>query len=206
MGGMLSRFFCPKNDLRFVMVGITGAGKNTILNKLKLGELESQSSTTELPDTIGSIKFMMWDLGSQDDTQPIWDYYLQGVSGVIWVVDSADDQGLSRVKEDLHRIVGGEQLRRCPLLVLANKQDIRGALSPSEVENKLDLQKLKGPWHCLGSIGEQGVGIADGLDWLAMACVRKTPPPKKAIKRQPGTLLEHDELAKQDDPRTPLSG
>eukprot|EP00756_Hemistasia_phaeocysticola_P065660 Hpha_TRINITY_DN8710_c0_g1::TRINITY_DN8710_c0_g1_i2::g.45294::m.45294/K07941/ARF6; ADP-ribosylation factor 6 len=160
MGGMLSRFFCPKNDLRFVMVGITGAGKNTI----------------------------------------------QGVSGVIWVVDSADDQGLSRVKEDLHRIVGGEQLRRCPLLVLANKQDIRGALSPSEVENKLDLQKLKGPWHCLGSIGEQGVGIADGLDWLAMACVRKTPPPKKAIKRQPGTLLEHDELAKQDDPRTPLSG
>ena len=62
-----------------------------------------------------------------------------------------------------------------PLLVLANKQDLKGALSVSDVAQKLDLTRLRGrDWHIQGTNATTGDGLYEGLDWLSnKLCERK---------------------------------
>ncbi len=54
------------------------------------------------------------------------------------------------------------------ILVFANKQDMRGCLTPAEVCEALGLPQLKNrKWHVQSAIATQGEGLYEGLDWLA---------------------------------------
>jgi ADP-ribosylation factor protein 1 len=54
------------------------------------------------------------------------------------------------------------------ILVFANKQDLRGAMSPDEVSEGLGLHDLRNRiWHIQGTCALRGEGLYDGLDWLA---------------------------------------
>merc|ERR1712159_562979 len=91
---MFSKLF-GKKDVRILMVGLDAAGKTTILYKLKLGEI-----VTTIP-TIGfnvetveykTISFTVWDVGGQDKIRPLWRHYYQNTQGIIFVVDSNDQE------------------------------------------------------------------------------------------------------------------
>merc|ERR1739842_118237 len=105
-----------------------GAGKTTILYKLKLGEV-----VTTIP-TIGfnvetveykNLSFTVWDVGGQDKIRPLWRHYYQGTNGLIYVVDSND------------RDRNEDEMREAALLVFANKQDLPNAMTAAEVTEKL---------------------------------------------------------------------
>ena len=54
-----------------------------------------------------------------------------------------------------------------PVLLIANKQDLPGALSEAEVSEKLQLAKLKGrAWAIYKASAVKGEGLEPGLDWL----------------------------------------
>jgi len=54
------------------------------------------------------------------------------------------------------------------LLVFANKQDMRGAMTPMEVCEGLGLYDLTNRiWHIQGTCALKGDGLYEGLDWLA---------------------------------------
>ncbi|RZR90221.1 hypothetical protein BHM03_00018081 [Ensete ventricosum] len=54
------------------------------------------------------------------------------------------------------------------VLVFANKQDMRGAMTPVEVCEGLGLYDLKNRvWHIQGTCALRGDGLYEGLDWLA---------------------------------------
>jgi signal recognition particle receptor subunit beta len=54
------------------------------------------------------------------------------------------------------------------LLVLANKQDLPGALPSKEVARRLGLNDLRGrKWFVQGACGTNGDGLAEGLGWLS---------------------------------------
>lgn len=60
-----------------------------------------------------------------------------------------------------------EELKDAALLVFANKQDQRGALSVSHISKELDLVSLKErSWSIVASSATKGEGITEGLDWL----------------------------------------
>lgn len=54
---------------------------------------------------------------------------------MIWVVDSADRMRLEACKEELRKLLQEERLGGATLLVLANKQDLPGALSAQEIKD-----------------------------------------------------------------------
>ena len=62
---------------------------------------------------------------------------------IILVIDSTDRDRLSITKEELYRILAHEELSRAALLVYANKQDVKGAMSPSEISRLLNLTCIK---------------------------------------------------------------
>lgn len=53
----------------------------------------------------------------------------------MWVVDSADRMRLDACREELNILLLEERLAGATLLVLANKQDLPGALSAQEIKD-----------------------------------------------------------------------
>ena len=70
-----------------------------------------------------NISFTVWDVGGQDKIRPLWRHYFQNTQGLIFVVDSSDRDRVELAKEELHRMLGEEELRDAVVLVFANKQD-----------------------------------------------------------------------------------
>ena len=60
-----------------------------------------------------------------------------------------------------------DELKNVPVLVFANKQDIKGSLSPAEVSDKLGLAggEKSREWSVRGSCATKGEGLEEGLDW-----------------------------------------
>lgn len=179
MGLLIAKLFdqfTGKKDLRILMVGLDGAGKTTILFKLKLGEVVATVPTIGF--NVESVeykktKFTVWDVGGQDKIRVLWKHYYLGTQGIIFVIDSADKDRIEKAKEDLHYMLNDEELRDAALLVLANKQDL-GIMRVAEVTEKLGLHMLRGrDWYIQGTSALSGDGLYDGLEWLTKLCGKK---------------------------------
>ena len=93
--------------------------------------------------------------------------------GLIHVVDSADTQRLDESKLWLDNVLAQDTLQGVPLIVLANKSDLPGALNRTQIAHGLELPKLHGRhWHILSCSAITGEGLYEGLDWLAMEMCR----------------------------------
>ncbi|KAF2362644.1 Small GTP-binding protein domain [Trinorchestia longiramus] len=174
MGMLLSRLFrlvYGKNHCRILMVGLDGAGKTTILYKMKLGEV-----MTTIP-TIGfnvetveykNLELTVWDVGGQEMLRSLWRHYYQNANAVIFVVDSSDTSRFSEAKKELHITLESDELRDVPVLVWANKQDMPGSVSADTLGQQLHLNALgTRPHRCQAATAITHDGLIEGLEWLA---------------------------------------
>ncbi|KAI1250159.1 ADP-ribosylation factor, Arf Arf6 [Eutypa lata] len=178
---MMGKIFGSK-EMRLLMLGLDAAGKTTILYKLKLGQ-----DVTTIP-TVGfnvetvtykNVKFNVWDVGGQDKIRPLWRHYFSGTQGLIFVIDSSDQQRMDEARQELHRIINDREMKDSLLLVFANKQDIKDALNPTQVTEALQLNKLKDKlWYVVPSCATTGEGLLEGLQWLSTN-VKAPPAPVK---------------------------
>lgn len=174
MGNAFSYLFnrlLGKEDVRILMVGLDNAGKTTILYRLKLEEVVSTVPTLGFnveTVTYKNISFTVWDIGGQDKIRSLWRVYFQGTQGLIFVVDSADQDRIEETKAELHKLLSEEELANVVLLVFANKKDMPDAMSASEIREKLGLVSMRDrPWFVQSSCAVKGEGLYEGLDWMA---------------------------------------
>ena len=180
MGSFFSKLWDSLFDIknvRIIMIGLDDAGKTTILNVLKIGE------TTETIPTIGfnvetldykGLNFTVWDVGGQDKIRVLGKHYYQNTDGLIFVVDSNDRDRIEDAAEELKKMLAEEELKDCAVLVMANKQDLNGALSPNDVTDKMGMGQLKGrSWLVQGTSATTGQGLKEGLDWMAGVLLKK---------------------------------
>lgn len=179
MGFVFSKIWTKllgKKDVRMLMVGLDAAGKTTILYQLKMGETVKTIPTigfnVETLDYKG-LNFTVWDVGGQDKIRVLWRHYYQNTDGLIFVVDSNDKDRVEDAAEELKKMLAEEELKDCVVLVMANKQDLSGALSPNEITKKLGLESLKRPWLVQGTSATTGQGLKEGLDWMASVLLKK---------------------------------
>ena len=125
---------------KVVMVGLDNAGKTTILYRLNLGDVITTTPTvgSNVEEvTHRSVRFQVWDLGGQDKLRKVWSTYYVGAHAVVLVIDSMDRERLPLVRDELAAITANDELRRAVLLVLANKQDVQGAMSPMDITQQV---------------------------------------------------------------------
>lgn len=77
----------------------------------------------------------LWDVGGQKSLRSYWRNYFESTDGLVWVVDSADRMRLDACREEMNVLLLEERLAGATLLVLANKQDLPGALSAQEIKD-----------------------------------------------------------------------
>ncbi|CAE7908370.1 ARL2 [Symbiodinium sp. KB8] len=152
--------------------GLDNAGKTTILKKFNGEDIDTISPT--LGFNIKTLeydgyKLNVWDVGGQKTLRSYWRNYYEETDGVIWVVDSADRRRLRDCKEEFGKLLGQEKLAGATLLVLANKQDISGALSMDDIATALELggeSTAKRHWKIEPCSAVTGDGLEASVDWL----------------------------------------
>lgn len=70
-------------------------------------------------------------------------------------------------RNERDKILQEEHLRKVPVLVFANKQDLPGALQPAEIAEGLGLLALKDrAWQIQGCEATNGTGLDSGMSWV----------------------------------------
>lgn len=159
------------------MVGLDAAGKTTILYKLKLGEVVTSVPTIGFNvETVDykNVRFTVWDVGGQDKIRRLWRFYFQNTEGLIYVVDCNDRERIEEARQELHKMLGEDELRDAVLLVFANKQDLPNAMTAATLTDKLGLQSLRNrQWYIQSTCALTGEGLYEGMDWLSNTIAKK---------------------------------
>lgn len=171
--GIFSSMFASlfgSKEMRILILGLDGAGKTTILYRLQVGEVVTTIPTIGFnveTVTYKNLKFQVWDLGGQTSIRPYWRCYYANTDAIIYVVDSCDKDRLGISKSELVAMLEEEELKKAILVVFANKQDMEGALSKTEVTNALGLTALKSrTWSIFATSAVKGDGLTEAMDWL----------------------------------------
>ncbi|KAF5459090.1 hypothetical protein F2P56_023077, partial [Juglans regia] len=123
-----------------------------------------------------NIRFEAWDLGGQERLRASWATYYRGTHALIAVIDSTDRARISIMKEELFRLLGHEDLQHSIILIFANKQDLKDAMTLAEITDCLSLHSIKNHnWHIQACCALTGDGLYDGLGWITQRVIGKAP-------------------------------
>lgn len=174
MGGVMG-MFRRRVPVKVLFAGLDSAGKTTILHKLKLGPTKADAMVTTMPTLSFNAEvldykrmhFGLWDVGGQDNLRPFWRHHYTGTQAVIYIVDSNDEERISKSAEELHAMMADRELRFACLLVLANKSDLPYAVSAADIKRRMHLDELRHVnWHLIRTCARTGQGLEDALEWL----------------------------------------
>ncbi|XP_015213729.1 ADP-ribosylation factor-like protein 4A [Lepisosteus oculatus] len=177
-------------SLHIVILGLDCAGKTTVLYRLQFNEFVNTVptkgfNTERIRVTLGgsrAVTFHFWDVGGQEKLRPLWKSYTRCTDGIVFVVDSVDAERMEEAKTELHKITRISENQGVPVLVVANKQDLRNSLSLPEIEKMLALHELGSatPWHLQPTCAIIGEGLREGLERLYEMILKR----RKMLRQQ----------------------
>nr|XP_021384150.2 ADP-ribosylation factor-like protein 11 [Lonchura striata domestica] len=172
MGKLISKCW-RKRDVQVIMLGLDFAGKSTLLCKLKSGQAVETCPTVgfnvESLETPCGISFTLWDVGGQDSLRASWPNYLEDIDTLVFVFDSTDTARLAEAMAALEEALSHPCMAGIPVLLLANKQDVPGALAPAKLREMLQLGGLaRHHWMLQGCSAHTGQGLQEVLAILGM--------------------------------------
>ncbi|XP_065348628.1 ADP-ribosylation factor-like protein 6 isoform X1 [Cloeon dipterum] len=164
-----------RREVNVLVVGLNNSGKSTLVNQLK----PEEQRATEIVPTVGfnvekfnnkNVGFTAFDMAGQGRYRELWEHHYKDCQGIIFVVDSSDGLRLVVARDELEALLDHQHIRskrHLPILVFANKMDVRGALSAVQVSASLGLEKISNkPWHICASNAMTGEGLQEGIEWL----------------------------------------
>ncbi|CAH8460093.1 unnamed protein product [Dicrocoelium dendriticum] len=169
-----------RDEYSILILGLDGAGKTTYLERTQITfvpnyrSLPLQKITTTVGlnighISIGGLRLKFWDLGGQEELQSLWDKYYSESHGLIYVIDSTDVSRFDESLEAFDKMIRNPALESAPLLILANKQDVKNAFPVGEMNKVLcDSMRFVGQRDCTirGVSALRGDGVPDGICWM----------------------------------------
>ena len=135
-------------ESKILMLGLDGAGKTSVLYKLKLNEyLQSVPTIGFNCEKVKykNLEMLMWDIGGQTHIRKLWFHYFDSTDAIIFIVDSADEERIGLAKQELDALMEAEDLNNASLLVFANKMDI-SRMGVPKIAEQLGLHRIKRDW------------------------------------------------------------
>ena len=165
-------------ELELTILGLQNAGKSTFVNVLATGKFDEDQIPTigfnfrKLKK--GKVEFKLWDLGGQQRFRDSWEKYCRTSSAIVFVIDSADLGTLDIAKVQLKQLLQWPSVEGVPLLVLGNKNDLKGALNEKGIIDAMELNSIKDRTVACYSISCKNMNNIDtALKWLSDVQVKK---------------------------------
>jgi ADP-ribosylation factor-like protein 8 len=160
-----------KEEMELTLVGLQYSGKTTFVNVISSGKfIEDMIPTVGFnmrKITKGNVTIKVWDIGGQPRFRSMWERYCRGVNAIVYMVDAADQDKLEASKNEFHNLLDKPQLNGIPVLVLANKRDLPGALDERDVIDRMNLSSVQDREICCYSIScKEQHNIDITLQWL----------------------------------------
>lgn len=161
-----------QQEMELTILGLQYAGKTTLVNLISSGDF-----TEDRIPTVGfnmrrvqkgGVTLKMWDLGGQARFRTMWERYCRGVSALVFVIDSADEERFDTARVELQDILSRPSLDGIPVLMLANKSDLPGAVKDiNEIIDIFGLSDIKNHQVSVYSISlKNKTNIDVTLRWL----------------------------------------
>lgn len=133
-------------DRQILVLGLDGAGKSSIIHAISTNTTKSRSAPTHGFNTAEilsqGLRIELLEVGGSQNLRTYWNQYVKKTHVMVFVVDSTDDIRMQLARHELHRLL--EEAPQLPLMVLANKQDCRSALTISDIYSELSLHRVQG--------------------------------------------------------------
>ncbi|XP_069328569.1 ADP-ribosylation factor-like protein 13B isoform X1 [Eulemur rufifrons] len=201
----------PVRKVTLVMVGLDNAGKTATAKGIQGEHPEDVAPTvgfSKIDLRQGKFEVTIFDLGGGKRIRGIWKNYYAESYGVIFVVDSSDEERMEETKETMSEVLRHPRISGKPVLVLANKQDKEGALGEADVIECLSLEKLVNEHKCLCQIepcsAVLGYGkkidksIKKGLYWLLHIIARDFEALNERIQKDTAEQRALEEQEKRE--------
>ena len=111
----------------------------------------------------------MMDIGGQESLRSSWQNLFLHIQNMLFLLSIVPIVNVLPVtKQELFRMLQNEELRTASVLIFANKQDIKDAMTSAEISKQLCLTSIKDQaWHIQACCALTGEGLYQGLDWIA---------------------------------------
>ena len=123
------------------LIGFSGVGKTTIAKLIKADEIPVQHVPTITGDIatikIGKLHFHLWDFAGQEQFSYLWNNFIKGSDAVLLITNSSLEN-VEKSKYFLELIK--EQAPNAQSAVIGNKQDLKNAMNPVQIEKLLNLK------------------------------------------------------------------
>lgn len=170
----LSDLLGSKNNFNLLVVGLDNSGKTSVINYFKPGDAKSSVVSSTVGFNVEkffakSINFTAYDMSGQSRYRNLWEHYYKEVDAIVFVLDSSDHMRIVVAKEELDSMIDHADMRsrNIPLLIYANKCDVRDSKPTSEIRLELDIDRVRNrPWRIFASNAITGEGMWPGMDWL----------------------------------------
>jgi len=102
-------------EARILVLGLDNSGKTTILKSLSEEDISTiqptqgfniKSLSQKTEDGKDAVKLNCWDIGGQKAIREYWPNYFENTDGLIYVVDSSDEERLAECTEELVSLLG----------------------------------------------------------------------------------------------------
>lgn len=164
---------CVAKRANVLMLGLDSAGKSTLLYKLRYKDAFSTMPTigfnVDMIEVGKDFTLTFWDVGGQKKMREAWSSFLEDADGLLYVVDSSDKRRLEESRREFELIMKNESIKNVPVVVLANKQDLPGALNAEEVTRRFKVKKhcSDRDWYVQPCCATTGEGLAEALQRVA---------------------------------------
>lgn len=112
--------------------------------------------------------FEVYDMSGESKYRDLWANYASKIHGIMFVVDASDRMRVNVAASELETILEEKTLPHdAPVLVLANKSDLKDAVSAKEVADILKLNQLNRKSRSYKTCALTGEGIEEAVAWLS---------------------------------------
>ncbi len=155
---------------KICMVGMFATGKTSLVQRFVYSKFSEKYHSTvgvkidrkELDVDRTRVNLLLWDLAGNDRFQNVQASYLNGSSGIFFVVDGTRRETLTELaglQQLVEQVVGG-----VPAVIAINKADLEDQWQLGEG----DLHALSGKRrHVLRTSAKTGDGVNEAFLWLA---------------------------------------
>ena len=146
------------------LLGLDGAGKTSLVDRLKLGDMDAPLPTMGFKIDkmyLHNCMVQIADVAGQDSMRNLWSVMYHSADGIIYMIDGNDFERLPLAMSELKKVMDYPSLENKPFLILVNKHD------KNAVDVKLLKHQLRGDtWRAFNVSVKTGEGIDEALMWF----------------------------------------